>query len=99
MNEMIQPVTHHLKIKCDNPKFISLGTFPNIMQLLQWHFGPDHVFINSLKVERLSQCLISLGRLFQILGPRLLSVYEPYFIDIWLWTINRLIAVSLLVFN
>ena len=25
MNEMIQPVTHHLKIKCNNPKFISLA--------------------------------------------------------------------------
>ena len=54
---------------------------PKYLQLLQEHFGPDQDFINSLKVERFSQFLMLPGSLFQILGPRLLSVYEPYFIE------------------
>ena len=73
---------------------------PRYLQLPQQHSGPDQVFIKFLKISRFADCLISLGSLFQILGPRLLSVYDPYFLECWLWTISLSTPVSaLLVFS
>ena len=39
-------------------------------QTLQAHSGPDQVFMSLLKVDRFSAPLISVGKLFQILGPK-----------------------------
>ena len=47
---------------------------PRYLQLEHLHLGPDHVLIKLLNVKRFSEFLILDGSLFQIFGPKLLSV-------------------------
>ena len=46
-------------------------------QTLQAHSAPDQVFMSLLKVDRFSAPLISVGKLFQILGPKDLNESVP----------------------
>ena len=54
------------------------------------------MFLNML---RFSESLISDGREFHILGPRLLKLLVPYCLVLWALTISKFLEACLLVFR